>query len=320
MVGEVSCAKPFFKLSDGLTMHVQTLSESQQNGALSVAKVCAHPRRALPARINPVFQVAEQAQDPYIFTHKSFHVSSNNDRIIEVNMTSENPTKIAPGTELVFSYSVQWSKSENTFEDRFNRYLDYSFFEHQIHWFSIFNSFMMVIFLCGLVALILLRTLKKDYAKYTRDEDDLDGSSAMADDSGWKQVHSDVFRKPRHLMLFSALTGTGYQMIVLVTSVIVFAASGNTLYAERGGTITAGIVFYSLSSVVAGYTSGGYYMQHFYPQPAPNWMKTMLLTVMQWFNTRALCSDVHGFAELFVPAVVFLRVFHAKFHWYVVFS
>lgn len=33
------------------------------------------------------------------------------------------------------------------FAKRFERYLDYNFFEHQIHWFSIFNSFMMVIFL-----------------------------------------------------------------------------------------------------------------------------------------------------------------------------
>ncbi len=45
-------------------------------------------------------------------------------------------------------------------------YLDYNFFEHQIHWFSIFNSFMMVIFLCGLVSLILLRTLRNDYARF----------------------------------------------------------------------------------------------------------------------------------------------------------
>ena len=35
----------------------------------------------------------------------------------------------------------------------------------QIHWFSIFNSFMMVIFLTGLVSMILLRTLRNDYAK-----------------------------------------------------------------------------------------------------------------------------------------------------------
>jgi len=36
----------------------------------------------------------------------------------------------------------------------------------QIHWFSIFNSFMMVIFLVGLVSMILMRTLRNDYARY----------------------------------------------------------------------------------------------------------------------------------------------------------
>ena len=44
----------------------------------------------------------------------------------------------------------------------------------QIHWFSIFNSFMMVIFLTGLVAIILMRTLRKDYARYAKTEDDME--------------------------------------------------------------------------------------------------------------------------------------------------
>jgi len=42
------------------------------------------------------------------------------------------------------------------------------FFLWQIHWFSIFNSFMI-----GLVSMILMRTLRKDYARYSK-EDDLD--------------------------------------------------------------------------------------------------------------------------------------------------
>lgn len=49
-----------------------------------------------------------------------------------------------------------------------------SFFHMQIHWFSIFNSFMMVIFLTGLVSMILMRTLRNDYAKYAREDDDLE--------------------------------------------------------------------------------------------------------------------------------------------------
>ena len=48
------------------------------------------------------------------------------------------------------------------------------FFFLQIHWFSIFNSFMMVIFLTGLVSMILMRTLRNDYAKYAREDDDLE--------------------------------------------------------------------------------------------------------------------------------------------------
>lgn len=48
---------------------------------------------------------------------------------------------------------------------------------------------MMVLFLCGLVALILVRTIKNDYAKYMRDDDDLDAMDrAAGDDSGWKMV------------------------------------------------------------------------------------------------------------------------------------
>ena len=33
---------------------------------------------------------------------------------------------------------------------------------------------MMVVFLCGLVALILMRTLRNDYARFAADEDDME--------------------------------------------------------------------------------------------------------------------------------------------------
>jgi transmembrane 9 superfamily member 3 len=86
-------------------------------------------------------------------------------RILEVNLTSENPVPIEVGRKLEFTYSVHWLQSDKPFERRFDRYLEYDFFEHKIHWFSVFNSFMMVIFLCGLVALILMRTLRNDFAR-----------------------------------------------------------------------------------------------------------------------------------------------------------
>ena len=68
-------------------------------------------------------------------------------------------------------FKVIWKPSTVEFADRFDKYLDPSFFQHRIHWFSIFNSFMMVIFLVGLVSMILLRTLRKDYARYSKDDE-----------------------------------------------------------------------------------------------------------------------------------------------------
>ena len=41
----------------------------------------------------------------------------------------------------------------------------------QIHWFSIINSCVTVVLLTGFLATILTRTLKKDFIKYTRDDE-----------------------------------------------------------------------------------------------------------------------------------------------------
>jgi transmembrane 9 superfamily protein 3 len=95
-------------------------------------------------------------------------------QIIQVNLTQENLQPIKVGKPLELTYAVEWVETNITFARRFDAYLDYPFFEHQIHWFSIFNSFMMVIFLTGLVSMILMRTLRNDYAKYAREEDDLE--------------------------------------------------------------------------------------------------------------------------------------------------
>ncbi|CAB4057399.1 TM9SF3 [Lepeophtheirus salmonis] len=57
---------------------------------------------------------------------KKIEIGYNGNQIIDVNFTSENPVKL-----------------EKKYSNRFDRYLDPGFFQHRIHWFSIFNSFMM---------------------------------------------------------------------------------------------------------------------------------------------------------------------------------
>lgn len=97
-----------------------------------------------------------------------------------MNLTAENPVAIKEGEKIDFTYSVQWVESPITFAGRFRTYLDHKFFEHKIHWFSIFNSFMMVLFLAGLVFMILVRTLKTDLAEYNDAEEGYDSVCMMS--------------------------------------------------------------------------------------------------------------------------------------------
>mmetsp|Transcript_6218 Transcript_6218/g.9808 ORF Transcript_6218/g.9808 Transcript_6218/m.9808 type:complete len:604 (+) Transcript_6218:50-1861(+) len=222
-----------------------------------------------------------KVMDSFIHTHKAFSIGYNKQQIIEVNLTYGDAVDVEAGAKLEFSYSVKWVDVDKTFADRFNRYLDYSFFEHQIHWFSIFNSFMMVIFLCGLVALILMRTLKNDYAKYHDDNDaEADGIDRdFGDDSGWKQIHGDVFRIPSYFSLYAACYGTGMQMIFLAFGVILLAIFGS-LYIDRGALISASLACYALTSVVSGYVSGSLYQQYYHPKKGPHWIRCMLITAL----------------------------------------
>ncbi|KAF3337719.1 transmembrane 9 superfamily member 3-like protein [Carex littledalei] len=210
----------------------------------------------------------------FLFTHKNILVQYNGNQIIHVNLTQENPKLLEAGKTLDMTYSIKWTPTNVTFLHRFDVYLDYPFFEHQIHWFSIFNSFMMVIFLTGLVSMILMRTLRNDYAKYAREDDDLETLERdVNEESGWKLVHGDVFRPPHSLVLLSAVVGIGAQLATLVLIVVLLAIIG-MLYIGRGTIVTTFIVCYALTSFISGYVSGALYSRN----GGKHWIKAMILT------------------------------------------
>lgn len=209
-----------------------------------------------------------------LYTNKNFIIKYNGNQIIHVNITQDGAKPVEEGKVYDMTYTVQWIPTNVTFAKRFDVYLDYPFFEHQIHWFSIFNSFMMVIFLTGLVSMILMRTLRNDYAKYAREDDDLETLERdVSEESGWKLVHGDVFRPPRNLALLSAVVGIGAQLATLIFLVIILAIVG-MLYIGRGAIVTTFIVCYALTSFISGYVSGGMYSRN----GGKSWIKTMILT------------------------------------------
>jgi transmembrane 9 superfamily protein 3 len=86
-------------------------------------------------------------------------------------------------------------------------------------------------------------------------------------------VAADVFRPPKHLELFSALLGTGAQLVLLVLFVLLFSLV-STWEVGRGRIFTATLFMYALTSASAGYVSGGFYARC----NGRHWIKAMLLT------------------------------------------
>jgi hypothetical protein len=64
------------------------------------------------------------------------------------------------------------------------------------------NSCVLVVLLTGFLALIVMRVLKSDYARYSRTEDEDEDQ----EDYGWKLVHGDVFRFPSNRSVSSVVS------------------------------------------------------------------------------------------------------------------
>ena len=82
---------------------------------------------------------------------------------------------------------------------------------------------MIVLFLSGMVAMIMMRTLHRDFNRYNAAE----VSDDVEEETGWKLVHGDVFRAPKAGMMLSVLVGTGVQLFAM--AVITMSAHASCL-------------------------------------------------------------------------------------------
>lgn len=155
--------------------------------------------------------------------------------------------------EILYTYDVEWKPSPLRWASRWDTYLTMS--DVQIHWFSIINSVVVVIFLSGILTMIMVRTLRKDIARYNRDDD----IEETLEETGWKLVHGDVFRPPKHTKLLASLVGSGLQIFCMALITIVFAMLGMLSPASRGALLTASTFLFVFMGVFAGFFSARLY-------------------------------------------------------------
>ena len=118
-------------------------------------------------------------------------------------------------------------------------------------WFSIVNSLMIVLFLSGMVAMIMLRTLYRDISKYNQ----LNSQEEAQEETGWKLVHGDVFRPPSNSDSLCVYVGTGVQFFGMIFVTMIFAALGFLSPSNRVGLMTAMLLLFVLMGPFAGYAS-----------------------------------------------------------------
>ncbi len=166
--------------------------------------------------------------------------------------------KLAPGAEneVVFTYRTVWYKDTHTkWADRWNIYFQDQDRDTEIHWFSIFNSLLIVVFLSSMVAFIMMRALYRDIEVYNQDEAD-----DLLEETGWKLVHGDVFRPPAVMpMVLSVFVGAGHQLIIMTFVMLVFACLGFLSPANRGGLVTALVFLFVFAGTVSGYKASRLY-------------------------------------------------------------
>ncbi|KAH8071902.1 Nonaspanin TM9SF [Cristinia sonorae] len=153
-----------------------------------------------------------------------------------------------------YTYRVTWSESETPWATRWDNYLH--IFDPRIHWFSLVNSIVIVVFLCVMVSMILLRSVTRDISRYNNS--DL-GDDVVQEDYGWKLVHGEVFRTPQHPMLLSVMVGNGSQLCAMTGVTLVFALFGFLSPSNRGSLATVMMVCWTFFGSIGGYISGRVY-------------------------------------------------------------
>ncbi|RQM24173.1 hypothetical protein B5M09_008300 [Aphanomyces astaci] len=177
----------------------------------------------------------------------------------------ETPDK---DVEITWTYSVEWVEdNERTWRTRWDVYFEVGSGSDEVHWFSIINALLIVLFLSGMVGMILMRSLHRDISRYNRvpteeermEEREESGTSLISLPC-WKLVHADVFRPPTtQPMLYCVMIGTGFQLLGMSTSTLFFAAVGFLAPSNRGKLMVALLVCFVLMGMVAGYASSRMY-------------------------------------------------------------
>merc|ERR1719240_2239627 len=125
--------------------------------------------------------------------------------------------------------------------------------------------------------MILLRTLHRDISKYN----EISTAEDATEETGWKLVHGDVFRKPPHSKLLAVAVGSGIQLLLASVVALTFSAAGFLSPVHRGSILQGMLLLFTFAGGVGGYTSARFYKTW----KGEDWKRTTLWTAFAYPGT-----------------------------------
>jgi len=197
----------------------------------------------------------------------------------DYNMVTKGGRKAqAASGQVLFTYDVTWTENKELhWASRWDIYLSMdNAIPAKVHWLSIANSLVIVFVLSAMIAAILIRNLRRDFARYNKLATDEEKAEDL-EEFGWKLVHADVFRAPQTSPLLLAVScGTGAQLLCMAFLTIIFSSMGFLSPANRGALLMAELLLYVMMGGVAGYVTARMYKTF----KGKSWQRATTLTAL----------------------------------------
>jgi hypothetical protein len=205
----------------------------------------------------------------FLVNYLDFIIGYNGGDIVSANVTRElnlehliDITDWKEGMTIPFSYSVHWADlphipASQALELQLKSTMPHGHQNMDIHWLAIINSFVLMLLILSLFLLIIIRVVRSDLSRYLQIPDE--ELAAVEEETGWKLLHADVFRPPKHRLFFCSAVGAGAQLFTMVVMVTLVGCVG--VFYQRGAVASAGVISYMVTAVVSGYGSASLYQK-----------------------------------------------------------
>lgn len=205
----------------------------------------------------------------FLVNYLDFIIGYNEREVVSANVTRElnlehlvDITEWKEGMVIQFSYSVHWTPLPHippaqALELQLKSTMPHGHSNMDIHWLAIINSFVLMLLILSLFLLIIIRVVRSDLSRYLQIPDE--ELNAVEEETGWKLLHADVFRAPKHRLFFCSAVGAGAQLTSMMFMVVLVGCIG--AYYQRGAVASAAVISYMVTALLGGFVSANLYQK-----------------------------------------------------------